>query len=100
MTKKSYCFVCSFAYLEDHFEKAFTVDGFNNWKMAIAKFNKHQATSSHKRANCVWLNARKNYQENNDVLKQVNKQYVKQSSENRLYLKEIIRTILFLARQG
>ena len=100
MTKKSYCFVCRFAYSEGRFEKGFTIYGFNNWRMAITKFNKHQASSSHKHANILWLNARKNYQENNDVLKQVNKQYVQQCSENRCYLKEIIRTILFLARQG
>jgi hypothetical protein len=74
MTKKSYCFVCRFAYLKDRFEKAFTTDGFDNWKMAVAKFNKHQTSSPHKHANSLWLNARKNYQDNNDVLKQVNKQ--------------------------
>jgi len=43
--------------------------------MAVAKFNKHQASSSHKHANSLWLNAGKNYQDKNDVLKQVNKQY-------------------------
>jgi len=30
MTKKSYFFVCRFDYLEDRFEKAFTIDGFDN----------------------------------------------------------------------
>jgi hypothetical protein len=100
MTKKSYCFVCRFAYLEDRFEKAFTTDGFDNWKNVVAKFNKHRALSSHKHANSLWLNARKNSQDNIEVLKQVNKQHEKESSENRLYLKEIIRTILFLAQQG
>jgi hypothetical protein len=100
MTKKSYCFVCRFAYLENPFEKAFITDGFDSWKMTIVKFNKHQASSSNRHANNLWLNAHKNDQDNNDVLKQVNKQHEKQSSENRLYLKEIIRTILFLAQQS
>jgi hypothetical protein len=54
--------------LEDRFEKAFTTDGFDHWKMAVAKFNKHQASSSHQHANSLWLNARENCQDNNDVL--------------------------------
>jgi hypothetical protein len=75
MTKKSYFFLFHFAYLKDRFEKAFTTDGFDHWKMVVAKFNKDQASSSHKHANSLWLNARKNYQDNNDVLKQLNKQH-------------------------
>ncbi len=75
MTKKSYFFVCRFDYLEDRFEKAFTTDGFDNQKSVVAKFNKHQALSSRKHANSLWLNARKNPQDNIDILKQVNKQH-------------------------
>ncbi|CAF1660887.1 unnamed protein product [Adineta ricciae] len=100
MTKKSYCFVCRFGYSESRFEKAFTIDGYDNWKMAISKFNKHQASSSHKYANELWINACKNYRSNDDVLKQLDKQHEKQNLENRMYLKEIIRSILFLAKQG
>ncbi|CAF4908916.1 unnamed protein product, partial [Rotaria socialis] len=100
MTNRAYCFVCRYAYSEGHSEKGFTVDGFNNWSVAIAKFNKHQATMSHKYANDLWINAVKNHKNNNDVAKQLNRQHEKQASENRLYLQEIIRTILLLARQG
>ncbi|CAF2979332.1 unnamed protein product [Rotaria sp. Silwood2] len=100
MTKKAYCFVCRFAFSEDQSEKGFTVDGFDNWSVGIAKFNKHQAASSHKYANDLWVNTVKNHRKNNDVAKQINKQHEKQTSDNRLYLKEIIRTIIFLARQG
>ncbi|CAM4872894.1 unnamed protein product [Rotaria socialis] len=99
MTNRAYCFVCRYAYSEGHSEKGFTVDGFNNWSVAIAKFNKHQATMSHKYANDLWINAVKNHKNNNDVAKQLNRQHEKQASENRLYLQEIIRTILLLARQ-
>ncbi|CAF3062789.1 unnamed protein product [Rotaria socialis] len=80
MTNRAYCFVCRYAYSE-------------------AKFNKHQATISHKYANDLWINAVKNHKNNNDVAKQLNRQHEKQASENRLYLQEIIRTILLLARQ-
>ncbi|CAF5017893.1 unnamed protein product, partial [Rotaria sp. Silwood1] len=100
MTKRAYCFVCRYAYSEGQSEKGFTVDGYNNWPVAIAKFNKHQATVSHKYANDLWVNAVKNHKNNNDVAKQLNRQHEKQTSENRLYLQEIIRTVLFLARQG
>ncbi|CAF3356374.1 unnamed protein product [Rotaria socialis] len=51
------------------------------------------------RAYC-FINAVKNHKNNNDVAKQLNRQHEKQASENRLYLQEIIRTILLLARQG
>ena len=51
MTKKSYCFV----YLERRFD---------NWTIAITKFNKHQASSSHKHANDSWVNAKENYKNN------------------------------------
>jgi hypothetical protein len=64
MTTNSYCFVCHFTYLKDRFEKVFITDGFDNWKMFVAKFNKHQASSSHIHANSLWLNAHKNYQDN------------------------------------
>ncbi|CAF3780633.1 unnamed protein product [Rotaria sp. Silwood1] len=100
MTKRAYCFVCRYAYSEGQSEKGFTVDGYNNWPVAIAKFNKHQATVSHKYANDLWVNAVKNHKNNNDIAKQLNRQHEKQTSENRLYLQEIIRTVLFLARQG
>ncbi|CAF1461392.1 unnamed protein product [Rotaria sp. Silwood1] len=100
MTKRAYCFVCRYAYSEGQSEKGFTVDGYNNWPVAIAKFNKHQATVSHKYANDLWVNAVKNHKNNNDVAEQLNRQHEKQTSENRLYLQEIIRTVLFLARQG
>ncbi|CAF1250417.1 unnamed protein product [Rotaria sordida] len=61
MIKKAHCFVCRFAYVEGRFEKEFTIDGFNNWPMAIVKFNKHQAAASHNYANDLWVNAVKNY---------------------------------------
>jgi hypothetical protein len=100
MTKKAYCFVCRFAYSEGRFERGFTVDGFDTWSVALIKFNKHQVASSHIHANDLRINAVKNYKNNTDVAKQINKQHEKQTSENRMYLKELIRTIIFLARQG
>jgi hypothetical protein len=73
-----------------------------NLLMKIHCNNTHQAAASHKYANDHWINAVKNHKNNNDVSKQVNKQDEKQTSENRTYLKEIVRiqTIVFLARQG
>jgi hypothetical protein len=47
--------------------------------MVVAKFNKHQMSSSHKHANSLWLNPRKNYQDD----KEVNKQHLGGASDRR-----------------
>ncbi|CAF3001208.1 unnamed protein product [Rotaria sp. Silwood2] len=96
---KTYCFVCRFAYDPVKSDKAFTVIGFNNWKKGIEKFDKHQSTVSHKQAHETWITTEKNRINNTSVLKQINRQFSEQAEENRLYLKEIIRTVMFLGKQ-
>jgi hypothetical protein len=100
MTKKAYCFVCRLAYPCGYCDDAYTKNGFNNWSVATQKFNKHQSTLSHKRANDSYINAVRNLKDNTDVLKLIDNEHKKQALENRNYLKEIIRSIIFLAKQG
>jgi hypothetical protein len=100
MTKKTYCFVCRLAYSRGHCDDAFTKNGFHNWSMAIKKFDKHQASSAHKHAYDSYVNAVKNHKENIDVVKLMDIEHKKRTLENRNYLKEIIRTIIFLSKQG
>jgi hypothetical protein len=100
MTKKAYCFACRLDYTHGHCDDAFTKNGFQNWSMAIQKFDKHQATLTHKRAYDSYVTAVRNHKENTDVAKLMDIEHRKKTSENRNYLKEIIRTILFLSKQG
>ena len=100
MTKKAYCFICRFAYPPGQCDDAFTKNGFNSWEMAINKFRKHEGSLLHKKANESYVNIVKNYKDNMDVLKLMNIEHNKTTSGNRNYLKEIIRTIIFLSKQG
>ncbi|CAF4636014.1 unnamed protein product [Rotaria sp. Silwood1] len=100
MTKKAYCFVCRLAYSSGRCDDAYIKNGFNTWSVAIQKFNKHQSTLSHKQANDSYINAVRNLTDNTDVLKLIDNEHKKQTLENRNYLKEIIRSIIFLAKQG
>ncbi|CAF1258602.1 unnamed protein product [Rotaria magnacalcarata] len=99
-TQKACCFVCRFAYSPGQCDDAFTKNGFNNWAMAMNKFKKHEASIFHKKANESFVNAVKNNKDNMNVLKLINIEHKKATSENRNYLKEIIRTIIFIAKQG
>ncbi|CAF0940276.1 unnamed protein product [Adineta steineri] len=100
MTKKAYCFVCRLYYPRGKSDDAFVKNGYDNWSIAIQRFNMHQAAVSHKQANESYVNSIKNYENNMDVLKILNVEHKKKTLENRNYLKEIIRTIIFLAKQG
>ncbi|CAF1108096.1 unnamed protein product [Didymodactylos carnosus] len=97
---KAYCFICRFSYNPIKSDKSFTVDGFGCWKNAISKFNKHQSTLSHKQACETGSNARRNRLNDESVLNQIDRRSDKQCEENRLYLVEIIRMTVFLAKQG
>ena len=81
----------------DKYDNAFTSIGFSHWKNGPARFNDHQAASYHKEAFERWKTTLQSYNDNTDILKLVNQQHSKQATENRLYLKEVIRTVHFLA---
>lgn len=96
---RAFCFPCRLRN-DSRFETAFTTNGFNRWKNGISRFNRHQASDSHKECFERWKTTVGNYDHNTDVLKSLDQQYSKQAAENRTYLRELIRTIHFLARQG
>ena len=93
MTKKAYCLVCRFAYSLGQCDDVLTNNGFNNWAMAIEKLKKHEGSIFQKKANELYVNAVKNYKDHMDILKLMNIKHKKTTSENRNYLKEVIRTI-------
>ncbi|CAF1669070.1 unnamed protein product [Rotaria magnacalcarata] len=96
---RAFCFPCR---LRNNckYDDAFANTGFSHWKNGRARFNDHQAANYHKEAFEIWKTGLQNYNNNTDVLKLINQQHSKQANENRMYLKEIIRTIHLLARQG
>ncbi|CAF0734858.1 unnamed protein product [Rotaria sordida] len=95
----AFCFPCRLRNERKH-ETAFTATSFNQWKNGTLRLNDHQAANCHKESFERWKTTLQNYNNNTDVLKLLNQQYSKQATENRTYLKEIIRTVHFLARQG
>ncbi|CAF4338066.1 unnamed protein product, partial [Rotaria magnacalcarata] len=96
---RAFCFPCR---LRNNckYDGAFANTGFSHWKNGRARFNDHQAANYHKEAFEIWKTGLQNYNNNTDVLKLINQQHSKQANENRMYLKEIIRTIHLLTRQG
>ena len=99
-TDHAFCYVCRLLYGSGKIDSWFTVTGFNSWKNAVTRLNNHQSSVTHKQALQTWSDLKKNYNNNSDVLKLIDKQHMKQAAENRAYLAEIIRTIVFLGKQG
>jgi hypothetical protein len=97
---RAFCFVCRLSYGTGKSDTSFTVTGFNTWKNATTRFDHHQSSIIHKEALQTWEDMKKNYSNNTDVLKLLDKQHMKQATENRAYLSEIMRTIVFLGKQG
>ncbi|CAF3249806.1 unnamed protein product [Rotaria sp. Silwood2] len=96
---RAFCFSCRLRG-EHKFDAGFTINGFNIWKNGTLRLNEHQATYSHKESFERWKTTVQNHNNNTDVLILLDQQNSKQATENRAYLKELIRTAHFLARQG
>ncbi len=97
---RAFCYVCRLSYGSGKIDSWFSITGFNSWKNASSRLNNHQSSVIHKQALQTWVDLKKNYNNNTDVLKLIDKQHKKQAAENRAYLVEIIRTIVFLGKQG
>ncbi len=87
--------MCRLLYGNGKIDSWFTVTGFNSWKNAINRLSNHQSSVTHKQALQTWTDLKKKTNNNSDVLKLIDKQHKKQAAENRAYLVEIIRTIVF-----
>lgn len=96
---RAFCFPCRLRN-DSRYDSAFTISGFYQWKNGTFRFNNHQAAQFHKEAFERWKTTIQNHDNNTDVLKSLDQQHSKQALENRTYLREIVRTVHFLARQG
>ena len=77
------------------YETAFISDGFNNWKKAKERFERHQASESHKEAlvNFQCMQAP-------TVVEQLSTQASRTQATNRSMLLKELSSLQFLLRQG
>lgn len=97
---RAFCYVCRLSFQNGKIDNSFTVNGFGKWKNAVRIFITHQSYPSHKEAYAQWTTTVQSYDKNIDVLKSLDKTHSRQAEENRAYLREIIKSVQFLARQG
>ena len=99
--KKVFCYHCLSAFDKGllrptrHFETAFFVVGFQNWKKAVERFRRHEITDCHKEA-VLKLNGL----HGPTVLDQVSSEAAKTRAENRAMLLKVLSSLKFLLRQG
>ena len=80
--------------MEKNADPAFSSKGFNNWKNALASFDRHQQSKSHHHA--VTINA----QEARPIDVQLSSALAIKQQEARHCLEQIAGSIQYLARQG
>ena len=98
---RAFCYNCRlFATRSGNTEYTYITGGFQDWEHATVQFKKHESASSHKAAS-LSLNAR--------IHKDIDKTSINQEIEslrrenvknNREYMRGLISTILFLAKQN
>ena len=95
----AFCFNCrAFGHNVAKSEESFTKCGISNWKKAVEKFKKHQASEAHKLCTTrvvEFCNSR----QHGTIANLLDTQRGKIVTENRQYLEAIISSILFCARQ-
>ena len=103
MTSRKIEFFCHFCtshedkLLEEHNkDSAYTSTNFNNWKKAPKCFKTHENSKCHE----ATLTNQVAVPKCRDVVELVNKDLVKQRSNDRQYLKMVIQCLQFLGRQG
>ena len=95
-----FCFQCAKAYqkkllLGKKLEQTFISEGFDDWKRAIEKFQKHEKTDCHIEAVYKMYNDK-----TNDIGEVLSNQHQKDKEENRRCLLQIVLCLRYLARQG
>ena len=99
--KKIFCFYCLQCYkkglltMTKKYENAFMVDGFNNWKKATERFERHQLSECHKEAQLKLTSL-----VGPSIIAQLNDQASKTQAENRTMLLKQLSSLSFLLRQG
>ena len=93
--KKVFCYLHHSGSLTKKYETAFISDGFNNWKKAKERFERHQASESHKEAlvkfQCMQAPT---------VVEQLSTQASRTQATNRSMLLKELSSLQFLLRQG
>jgi hypothetical protein len=77
-------------------DPTFSASGFNNWKDAARRFDKHEASKAHTEAAMKWCT----YVSGINVTSQLNAQVLDQQKKSRSVLLKILSTLQFLTRQG
>ncbi|CAI6375694.1 unnamed protein product [Macrosiphum euphorbiae] len=80
-------------------EKTFTNVGFKNWKKGIEKFTQHQKCNAHKESTCK-LSSYTFSKKNGSVISELNLAHKNSVTQNREYIRCLLKTLLFCARQG
>ena len=98
---RAFCFPCRlFGQVGQH-DQSFVSKGFHKWKDALEKFRAHQSSVSHKAAFARWKAGQEVQKDpNKHILAQLDSSHRDEVAKNQQYLKEIITTLVFLARQG
>ncbi|XP_050063277.1 uncharacterized protein LOC126552610 [Aphis gossypii] len=98
LLQTAFCFNCR-VFPSCNVEKSFTVDGFKNWKKGIMKFTQHQQSIAHKESTCK-LSSHKVSKKKGTVISEMNSAHKTTVTQNRKYIKCLLETLLFCARQG
>lgn len=99
---KLFCYICrkedrrSTIIFSKNAEKAFTQDGFNNWKKAIEKFKGHEHSLCHREASIKY----KASQNQQPVSQQLSNQLKAEQETRRMCLLKQLESLTFLLRQG
>lgn len=98
---KLFCYICrkedrrSTITFSKNAERAFTQDGFNNWKNAIEKLKGHEQSLCHREASIKY----KAGQNQQPVSQQLSKQLKAEQETRRMCLRKQLESLTFLLRQ-
>lgn len=96
----AFCFFCR-AFPTVGAEGTFTTSGFKKWGKAIEKFNVHQKINAHKEAQAKVLGYKQSLLSNSgSIIGLIDKHHSTVVTENREYLKCILKTLLYCSKQG
>ncbi|KAF0711333.1 Uncharacterized protein FWK35_00034325 [Aphis craccivora] len=95
----AFCFYCR-AFPTVGMETAFVSCGFKKWGKANQRFSIHQKSNSHKEAFCKVNGYKQSISSSGNIIGLIDKNHSKVVSDNRNYLKNILETLLYCAKQG
>ena len=99
--KKVFCFYCLKCYetglitFTKHYETAFIVEGFHNWKKAVERFNRHAISECHREAISKTTSLSRT-----SIVDQLNEGASKAKCRNRRMFIKVLSSLQYLLRQG